>query len=57
MELKVGEAISRQVELWKKNDNYYQTAIPAEDVNKTNGIDNYFINMTREIVFGNMVYI
>ncbi|MCR5601943.1 MAG: hypothetical protein K6G33_14550 [Ruminococcus sp.] len=57
MELKVNEAISRQVELWKKTDNYYQTAVLAGDVNEANGIENCFINMAREIVFENMVYI
>jgi hypothetical protein len=57
MELKVSEAISRQVELWKKTDNYYQTAVLAGDENEVNGIENCFINMAREIVFENMVYI
>ena len=57
MEHKVGDAISRQVELWKKTDNYYQTAVLAGDENEANGIENCFINMAREIVFENMVYI
>ena len=57
MERKVSEAISRQVELWKKTDNYYQTAVLAGDENEANGIENCFINMAREIVFENMVYI
>ena len=57
MEHKVGDAISRQAELWKKTDNYYQTAVLAGDENEANGIENCFINMAREIVFENMVYI
>ena len=57
MERKVSDAISRQVELWKKTDNYYQTAVLAGDENEVNGIENCFINMAREIVFENMVYI
>ena len=40
MELKVSEAISRQVELWKKTDNYYQTALLAGDKKNIIGLEN-----------------
>ena len=40
MELKVSEAISRQVELWKKTDNYYQTALLAGDKKDIIGLEN-----------------
>lgn len=57
MELKVGEAISRQVELWKQTDGCYQKAVLAGDVKKMLGLENCFINMAREAVFDCMVYI
>ena len=38
MELKVGEAISRQVELWKQTDSCYQKAIPSCDAEKVLGL-------------------
>ena len=57
MELKVGEAISRQVELWKQTGDCYQKAVLAGDVKKMLGLENCFINMAREAVFDCMVYI
>lgn len=57
MELKVGEAISRQVELWKQNDSCYQKAVLAADAEKMLGFENCFICMAREVVFECMVYI
>ena len=57
MELKVSEAISRQVELWKKTDNYYQTALLAGDKKEIIGLENCFENMAREIIFESMIYI
>lgn len=57
MELKVGEAISRQVELWKKTDSCYQNAVLAGDSEKMLGLENCFISMARETVFECMVYI
>ena len=57
MELKVSEAISRQVELWKKTDNYYQTALLAGDKKDIIGLEKCFENMAREIIFENMIYI
>lgn len=57
MELKVGEAISRQVELWKQTDSCYQKAILADDADKMLGLENCFISMAREVVFECMVYI
>ena len=56
-EVKVSEAISRQVELWKKTDNYYQTALLAGDKKEIIGLENCFENMAREIIFESMIYI
>ena len=57
LELKVGEAISRQVELWKQTDSCYQKAVLIGDTEKMLGLENCFIGMAREIVFECMVYI
>ena len=57
MELKVGEAISRQVELWKQTDGCYLKAVLADDADKMLGLENCFISMAREAVFEFMVYI
>lgn len=57
MELKVSEAIARQVELWKQNDSCYQKAVLGGDVEKMLGLENCFISMAREVVFECMVYI
>ena len=56
MELKVSEAIARQVELWKQTDSCYQKAVLA-DADKMLGLENCFISMARESVFECMVYI
>ena len=57
MELKVSEAISRQVELWKQTDECYQKAVLSGDTEKMLGLENCFISMAREAVFECMVYI
>ena len=57
MELKVSEAVSRQVELWKQTDSCYQKAVLADDTEKMLGLENFFISMAREAVFECMVYI
>lgn len=57
MELKVSEAITRQVELWKQPDNCYQKAALIGDAEKLLGLENCFIGMAREVVFDCMVYI
>ena len=57
MELKVGEAIARQVELWKQSDECYQKAVLSGDAEKMLGLENCFISMARETVFEYMVYI
>ena len=57
MELKVGEAISRQVELWKQTDSCYQKAVISGDAEKMFGLENCFISMARETLFECMVYI
>lgn len=57
LELKVGEAIARQVERWKKCDSCYQKAVLNGDTEKMLGLENCFINMAREVIFECMVYI
>ncbi len=57
MELKVGEAITRQVELWKQTDSCYQRAALSGDADKMLGLENCFGHMAREVVFESMVYI
>ncbi len=57
MELKVSEAISHQVELWKQNDSCYLKADLIGDAEKMLGLENCFVSMAREIIFECMVYI
>lgn len=57
MEIKVSEAISRQVELWKQTDSCYQKAVLIGDTEKMLGLENCFVGMAREAVFECMVYI
>ncbi len=57
MELKVSEAISRQVKLWKQSDSCYQRAVLGGDAEKMLGLENCFVYMAREAVFECMVYI
>jgi len=57
MELKVNEAITRQVELWKQNDSCYLKAVFSGDADKVLGLENCFVYMAREAVFECMVYI
>lgn len=57
MELKVSEAISRQVERWKQNDSCYQKAVLSGDDEKMLGLENCFVSMAREVVFESMIYI
>lgn len=57
MELKVSEAISRQVELWKQTDSCYRKAVISDDAEKMLGLENCLVGMAREIIFECMVYI
>lgn len=57
LELKVGEAIARQVERWEKSDSCYQKAVLSGDAEKMHGLENCFIGMAREVVFKCMAYI
>jgi len=45
MELKVSEAIFRQVELWKQTESCYQKAVLSGDAEKMRGLENCFIGM------------
>ena len=57
MELKVGEAIARQVELWKRTDSCYLRVALSNDAEKMLGLENCFVGMAREIIFECMVYV
>ena len=57
MEMKVNEAISRQVALWKQTDSCYQKAGIAGDAEKMLGLENCFVYMARKAVFECMFYI
>ena len=57
LELKVGEAITHQVERWKKSDSCYQAAVLSGDTEKMFGLENCFISMASETIFECMVYI
>ncbi|MDE5565106.1 MAG: hypothetical protein K2I93_08105 [Oscillospiraceae bacterium] len=57
LELKVSEAIARQVERWMKSDKEYQAAVLNGDTEKMIGLENCLITMAREIVFECMIYI
>ncbi len=57
LERKVGEAITHQVERWKKSDSCYQKAVLNGDTEKILGLENCFIGMAREVIFDCMVYI
>ena len=57
IELKVGEDITRQVELWTQTDSCYLKAVLTGDTDKMFGLENCFISMAREAVFEYMVYI
>ncbi|MCM1225898.1 MAG: hypothetical protein NC320_00535 [Clostridium sp.] len=57
LELKVGEAIDRQVERWKKSDKEYQAAVLNGDTEKMICLENCLIGMAREVIFECMVYI
>lgn len=57
LELKVGEAIDRQVERWKKSDAEYKNAVLFGDTLKQIGLENCLIGMAREVIFECMVYI
>lgn len=57
MELKVSEAISRQVKLWKQTNGCYKKAVLSGDAEKMLGLENCFVYIAREAVFEFMVYI
>ena len=54
---RVGDAIDRQVELWKQFDKEYQTAVLTGDVQKAAGLENCLVYMAKDAVFECMVYI
>ena len=56
MELKVSDAITRQVGLLKQTDSCYLKAVLSGDTEKMLGLENCFVYMAREAVFECMVY-
>lgn len=56
-ELKVSEAINRQVEILKQTDSCYQKAVLSGDAEKMLNLENCFVGMAREIIFECMIYI
>lgn len=57
LEQRVGDAIDRQVELWKQSDKEYQIAVLAGDMQKAARLKNCLVYMAREAIFECMVYI
>ncbi len=57
LELKVGVAIDRQVECWKKSNKEYQVSVLSGDVDKMLGLENCFVGMAREVIFDCMIYV
>lgn len=57
LELKVREAIDRQVECWKKSDSCYQKTVLSGDAEKMLGLENCLVSMAREIAFECMIYV
>lgn len=57
LELKIHEAIARQVEHWKQTDSCYQKTVLSGDAEKMLGLENCFVGMAREAVFECMVYL
>lgn len=57
LEVRVNDALNRQVQLWKNSDREYQSAVTVGDTDKQKGLENCFYYMARESVFECMVYI
>lgn len=57
LETRVNDALNRQVQLWKKTDNYYQTVLLDGDEKEAIGLENCFLSMARELIFESMIYI
>lgn len=57
LELEVSEAITRQVERWKKSDSCYHKAVLSGDAEKVLGLENCFVHMAREVVLNSMIYV
>ncbi len=57
LEQRVGDAIDRQVEMWKQHDKEYQVAVLSGDIQKAAGLENSLVYMAREAIFECMVYI
>lgn len=57
IEIRVDDALNRQVQLWKDLDREYQTAALIGDTEKQTGLENCFFYMARKSVFECTVYI
>lgn len=53
----VEEALERQVNKWKANDQDYLDAVASGDTEKARGLENMLRLCAREPVFGAMVYV
>lgn len=57
LEQRVGDAIDRQVEMWKQSDKEYQTAVLSGNLQKAAGLENCLVYMAREAIFECMIYV
>lgn len=57
LEQRVGDAIDRQVDIWKQSDKEYQSAVLSGNLQKAAGFENCLVYMAREVVFECMVYV
>lgn len=57
LELKVADAIDRQIQLWKESDKEYLIAVDKGDIQTAARLENCLVYMAREAVFDCMVYI
>lgn len=53
----VEEALERQVNKWKANDQEYLDAVAAGDTDKANGLENMLRLCARKPIFAAMVYV
>ena len=56
LETRAIEAVDRQVEIWKKSDKEYLSAILSGDEMKQVRLTNCFKNMAKEIIYDSIIY-
>lgn len=57
LEIAVEEALERQVNKWKANDQEYLNTVAAGDMDKAKGLENILRLCAREPIFAAMVYV